>query len=84
VRDIPWEARTLVVAASKGGLIPTNDSTENARELAQLAKMRNPESAAVQNKSMRHGWIRQDPKLVAEAVMCWIESMPLPDSFEPL
>ena len=84
VRDKPWKARTLVVAASKGGLIPTNDSTKDARELALLAQQKNPESTAVQNKRMRHGWIRQDPQLVAEAVMCWIESKLLPDGFEPI
>jgi pimeloyl-ACP methyl ester carboxylesterase len=84
VRDKPWKARTLVVAASKGGLIPTNDSTKDASELALLAQQENPESMAVQNKTMRHGWIRQDPKLVAEAAMCWIEKKPLPEGFEPI
>jgi pimeloyl-ACP methyl ester carboxylesterase len=84
VKDKPWKARTLVVAASKGGLIPTNDSTKDASGLALLAQQDNPESMAVQNKRMRHGWIRQDPKLVAKAVMCWIESKPLPDGFETI
>jgi hypothetical protein len=56
----------------------------DARELALLAHQENPESAAVQNKRMRHGWIRQDPQLVAEAVMCWVESRSLPDGFEPI
>ena len=84
VREKPWEARTLVVAASKGGIIPTNDSTKDARELALLAQQKNLESTAIQNKRMRHAWIRQDPKLVAEATMCWIESRPLPDGFEPI
>jgi pimeloyl-ACP methyl ester carboxylesterase len=84
VRDKPWKARTLVVAASKGGLIPTNDSIKDAKELASLAQQENPESRAVQNKRMRHGWIRQDPKLVAEAAMCWIESEPLPNDFETI
>lgn len=79
-----WEARTLVVAATKGGLVPTNDSIRDASALALLAQQKNPESTAVQNKTMRHGWSRQGPKLFAEAVMCWIENRPLPDSFEPI
>jgi pimeloyl-ACP methyl ester carboxylesterase len=82
LKDKAWEARTLVVAASKGGLVPTNDSIADARTLALLARQKNPESMAVQNKTMRHGWSRQDPKLFAEAFMCWIESKPLPPSFE--
>jgi hypothetical protein len=73
-----------VVAATKGGLIPTNDSIKDARALALLARQNNPETRAVQNKTMRHGWSRQDPKLFAEAIMCWIESKPLPSSFEPI
>lgn len=84
VRDRPWKARTLVVAASKGGLLPTNDSTKDAKKLALLAQQDNPQSMAVQNKKMRHGWIRQDGRLVAEAVSCWIESKSLPDGFELL
>jgi ribosomal protein L16 Arg81 hydroxylase len=84
IRDKYWKARTLVVTVSKGGLIPTNGSTTNARELALLAQQKNPESMAVQNKRMRHGWIRQDSKLVTEAVMYWIKSKALPDSFEPI
>jgi pimeloyl-ACP methyl ester carboxylesterase len=84
VKDKAWAARTLVVAASKGGLIPTNDSIADARTMALLARQKNSETMAVQNKTMRHGWSRQDPKLFAEAVMCWIESKPLPVSFEPI
>jgi pimeloyl-ACP methyl ester carboxylesterase len=84
VKDRTWEARTLVVAATKGGLVPTNDSIKDARTLASLAQQKNPETKAVQNKTMRHGWSRQDPKLFAEAVMCWIENKPLPSSFEPI
>jgi pimeloyl-ACP methyl ester carboxylesterase len=84
VRDKPWRARTLVVAATKGGLIPTNDPIKDARELALLAQQENSETTAVQNKRMRHAWNRQDPKMFAEATMCWIENKPLPDGFEPI
>jgi pimeloyl-ACP methyl ester carboxylesterase len=84
VKNKAWEARTLVVAATKGGLVPTNDSIKDARTLALLAQQKNPETMAVQNKTMRHGWSRQDPKLFADAIMCWIESKPLPNSFEPV
>lgn len=84
VKGNSWRARTLVVAATKGGLVPTNDPIKDARELALLGQQENPETMAVQNKKMRHAWNRQDPKLFAKAVMCWIESKPLPDSFEPI
>jgi pimeloyl-ACP methyl ester carboxylesterase len=84
VKDKTWQARTLVVAATKGGLVPTNDSIKHARQLAVLAQQGNSESISVQNKTMRHGWSRQDPKLFAEAIVCWIESKPLPSSFEPI
>ncbi|KAF2669069.1 alpha/beta-hydrolase [Microthyrium microscopicum] len=82
VKDQPFAARTLVVAASKGPF--TNDSTADAKWLALLAQRENSRSMAVQHKRMRHAWVRQDPKLVAEAVICWIESKPLPDGFQPL
>jgi hypothetical protein len=84
VSNKPWRARTLVVAATKGGLIPSNDSIKNARELALLGHQGNPETRVVQNKRMRHAWSRQDPKLFAEAVVCWIENKSLPDGFEPI
>lgn len=84
VRNKPWSARTLVVAATKGGLIPTNDPIKDARELALLGQQENPETRAVQNKRMRHAWSKQDPKLFAEAAMCWIENKSLPDGFEPI
>lgn len=70
VRDKPWGARTLLVAATKGGLIPTNDTIKDARELALLGQQENPETTAVQNKRMRHAWSRQDPELFAEASHC--------------
>ncbi|KAJ4292726.1 hypothetical protein N0V90_009389 [Kalmusia sp. IMI 367209] len=84
MRDKAWRARTLMVAGTKGGLIPTNDSIKDAQYLASLAHQENSETIAVQNKTMRHAWNRQDPKLFAEAVMCWIESKPLPKGFEPI
>jgi pimeloyl-ACP methyl ester carboxylesterase len=84
VSNKPWRARTLVVAATKGGLIPSNDSIKNARELALLGHQGNPETRVVQNKRMRHAWSRQDPKLFAEAVVCWIENKSLPGGFEPI
>jgi pimeloyl-ACP methyl ester carboxylesterase len=84
IKDRPWTARTLFVAATKGGLIPTNDPIKDARDLALLGHQENPETKAVQNKKMRHAWNRQDPRLFADASMCWIENKPLPDSFEPV
>ncbi|GAD96047.1 hypothetical protein PVAR5_4696 [Paecilomyces variotii No. 5] len=84
LKDKSWRARTLVVAASKGGLIPTNDSIPEARKLALLGQQENPETTVVQNKGMRHAWNRQDPKTFAEATMCWIQNRPLPDGFEPI
>src|ERR1700761_5009737 len=84
ILDKSWKARTLLVAAAKGGLIPTNDSIQDARELALLGQHENPETTAVQNKRMRHAWNRQDPRMFAEAVMSWIESKPLPSGFESI
>ncbi|KAL1606728.1 hypothetical protein SLS60_004135 [Paraconiothyrium brasiliense] len=84
MKEKPWGARTLMVAATKGGLIPTNDSVKDAQYLAELGRKGNDDTSAVQNRKMRHAWNRQDPELFAEAAMCWIESTSLPAGFEPI
>jgi pimeloyl-ACP methyl ester carboxylesterase len=84
MRDTPWKARTLMVAATKGGLLATSDSVKDAKDAALLGQKKTPETKAVQNRGMRHAWSRQDPKLFAETALCWIEERPLPDGFEML
>lgn len=84
IKDAAWSARTLVVAATKGGLIPTNDSLKDAQALAKLAQEGNGHRRVVQNKTIRHAWSRQLPKLFADAVTCWIQCGPLPDTFEAI
>ena len=80
----PWPARTLVVAAGKGGLVPSNDRPDDARKLAEIGKRLNPETGAVTHRGMRHPWSRQDPKLFAAALRAWIEGRELPPGFEGL
>lgn len=79
-----WRARTLVVAATKGGIIPMNDSLRDARWLAALGKEGNPETRAVQCRMMRHAWNRQDERPFAQAVECWVEVKELPDGFKAI
>jgi pimeloyl-ACP methyl ester carboxylesterase len=83
VRERGWEARTLVVAACKGGVVVrTDDSVKDARALGELARRGNGESRVVRNGEMRHAWSRQDPELFARTVVDWIEGRALPDGFE--
>lgn len=80
----PWPARTLVVAAGKRGLLPTNDNADQARELAEIGRKLNPETKAVTNAVIRHPWSRQVPVLFAECVVKWIEGEELPPGFVEL
>lgn len=80
----PVRARTLVVMGTKGGLVPTGDNVDTAREVAEVLKRGNVESRAVQHRGMRHPWNEQDPKLFAEAVMAWLERSTLPEGVEDI
>ncbi|KAI9656621.1 MAG: hypothetical protein M1821_004828 [Bathelium mastoideum] len=67
--------RTLVVAAAKGGFVPTNDNLEAAKFFGQMTKKRSEGemSRCVKHDDMRHAWSRQDPELFARAVEAWVE-----------
>lgn len=67
--------RTLVVAASKGGLIPTNDNLEDAKFFGEMAG-KGPEgdhSECVKHDGMRHAWSRQDAQLFAQTIEAWVD-----------
>lgn len=80
----PWPAKTLIVVAGKGGVIPSADSRESARRLLGVGKQGNEGTMAVVHAGMRHPWNRQEPGLFAEAVRAWIEGRELPVGFEAL
>lgn len=80
----PWSARTLIVAATKSGVIPSLDSPEVAKKLAGTGRLGNEETLAVEHKGMRHPWCRQDPSLFARLVVAWIQGKELPEGFEIL
>ncbi|CAG8877559.1 unnamed protein product [Penicillium nalgiovense] len=80
----PWPARTLIVAAGKGGLIPTKDSLHDAVKLMEIGRELNEETVACTHLSMRHPWNRQAPRLFAETARAWFESKELPEGFVKL
>ncbi|GIZ44050.1 hypothetical protein CKM354_000725900 [Cercospora kikuchii] len=80
-----FEARALVIAATKKGILPTNDNVQVARDVAEAGRKLNRETFAVQHKAMRHPWNRQDPRLFAEVLRTWVEEKGmLPSGFERL
>ena len=81
---LPAPARTLMVAATKRGLLPTNDKIEDARMVADIMKEGNGESRAVEVPTMRHPWDLQDPELFARSVVAWIEGIALPEEISDL
>ena len=80
----PWPARTLVIAAGKGGLIPSDDRPDDARKLARIGREMNGATRAVTHPDMRHPWVLQDPELFADTVKRWLEEESVPDGFLPL
>ena len=80
----PWLARTLIVAAGKGGIIPSKDHPHDAVRLMEIGRQLNPETVAFKHSEMRHPWNRQDPALFAETARCWFERENLPSGFEKL
>lgn len=78
----PVEVRTLIIAATKRGLLPTNDNVETARLVGKV--MRSPGSKTVEVKSMRHAWNLQEPPLFAQAIRAWINEEALPSEFVEL
>ncbi|KAG9762560.1 alpha/beta-hydrolase, partial [Aureobasidium melanogenum] len=80
----PWPARTLVIAAGKGGLVPSNDRPQDAKKLAGIGREANTATRAVTHPDMRHPWIWQDPLLFAETTKLWFEEETVPAGFVPL
>jgi len=79
-----WSARTLIVVAGKGGLVPSNDSPEAARKLVKMGKENDTTTLAYTHPDMRHPWNRQNPGLWAETAVAWVEEKELPAGFVPL
>jgi len=82
----PWTPRTLVVVGGKGDMIFPPDWREDGVRLLEKAEKGNQkgESKGVWHPGMRHPWNRQDPRLFAAAVDCWIQKKELPIGFEDL
>jgi pimeloyl-ACP methyl ester carboxylesterase len=81
---LPWPARTLIIAAGKGGLLPTEDNADTARRLAEIGRKGNRETLAVVHYDMRHPWSLQAPELFANAVDAWFSEGKVLDKFVPL
>lgn len=79
-----WSARTLIVAAGKGGIIPSKDHPHDAVKLRDIGRVRNEETGAVTHGEMRHPWNRQAPRLFAEFAEAWFERKDFPDGFVEL
>jgi len=77
----PWPARTLVIAAGKGGLVPSNDRPGDSKKLASIGRELNSATRAVTHPEMRHPWIFQAPELFAETVRRWFEEGVVPQGF---
>ncbi|KAK4496368.1 hypothetical protein PRZ48_012348 [Zasmidium cellare] len=79
-----WPARTLVIAATKRGILPSNDTVEQATKVAEIGREKNVETYAVSHPVMRHAWPRQDPVLFASTVRSFIIGAELPKGFHRL
>jgi pimeloyl-ACP methyl ester carboxylesterase len=79
-----WPARTLIVAAGKRGLLPTDDNADTARRLAQIGRKGNEGTLAVVHYGMRHPWCLQAPELFAQAVDAWFCEGRILEGFVPL
>jgi len=79
-----WPAKTLIVAAGKRGLLPTDDNADTARRLAEIGREANEHTLAVVHYGMRHPWSRQASELFAEAVGVWFSEGRILEGFVPL
>ncbi len=80
----PWPARTLIVAAGKGGIIPSHDHPHDAVKLMEIGRELNAKTVAVTHPEMRHPWNRQDPVLFAKTAQSWFVGEDIPKGFEKL
>lgn len=69
-------ARVLVAAATKKGVLPTDDNLSRAKSVAERLG-----GVAVEVPTMRHAWHVQDPKLFVRVVIAWVEGNDLPVEF---
>lgn len=79
-----WPARALIVAAGKGGFIPSSDHPHDARRLMQIGNELNKDTIAFTHLAMRHPWNRQAPMLFAETARAWIEGEEILGAFDKL
>ncbi|KAJ5296076.1 hypothetical protein PENANT_c021G00375 [Penicillium antarcticum] len=80
----PWPAPTLIVAAGRGGVIPSYDHPDDARKLAAIGRELNDRTIAVVHPRMRHPWHQQDPALFVSMIRAWIGGFEVPAGFESL
>jgi pimeloyl-ACP methyl ester carboxylesterase len=80
----PATARTLVIAATKRGFLPTNDSVASTKRVGEIMKRGNSESKVVEASTMRHAWDLQDPQTFARCIEAWIEGKELAGVFTEL
>jgi pimeloyl-ACP methyl ester carboxylesterase len=80
----PWPAPTLIVAAGRGGVIPSYDHPEDARRLASIGRELNDNTLAVVHPQMRHPWHQQNPDLFVSMIRAWIGGFQVPAGFENL
>lgn len=65
--------RILVAAATKKGVLPTNDNLPRARRVAERLG-----GTVVEVPTMRHAWPIQDPSLFVRVMIAWVEEAELP------
>lgn len=78
----PIAVRTLVVAATKKSLLPT-DNIEHSRELFKRITPNN-HSELMQHRKMPHPWNFEAPMEFADMVVRWISGQSLPEGLEAL
>lgn len=79
-----WPAKTLIVAAIKRGIVPSDDSPQDAKRLAEIGRQSNEGTFAVSHADMRHPWNRQAPLLFAESAKAWFERKEISPGFKRL
>lgn len=80
----PWPARTLIAAAGKRDILPTDDNADTARRLAEFGRKGNGETLAVVHYGMRHPWSMQAPELFTEPADAWFREGRVIEGFVPL
>jgi len=75
--------RCLVVAATKRGLVPSDDNVEEAKKVGMAVRGGgDKECRVMQMREMRHPWDMQAPELFARCVVAWVEGRELPEEME--